>query len=59
MIKDALWCLYYGIWEFRFIKYGLLSNRLFQTIQDHGGWKEPQGSDKLLQKTLSSSFHME
>ena len=30
------------------LKYGLISNHLFQTTQEHGGWKEPQGNDKIL-----------
>ena len=30
------------------MKYGLLSNILFQRKQEHDGWKEPQGNDKHL-----------
>ena len=41
------------------MKYRLISNHLFQRTQDHGGWKEPQGNNKLLQKTLPSCCHME
>ena len=30
------------------VKYGLLSKRLFQRKQEHGGWKNLQGNNKLL-----------
>ena len=30
------------------MKYGLLSNHLFQRKQEHGGWKEHQDNEKLL-----------
>ena len=30
------------------LKYGLISNHLLQTTQEHGGWKEPHDNDKLL-----------
>ena len=48
-----LWYLYYTLtlvlvlWSEK-LKNGFISDHLFQTTQDHGGWKEPQGSNKLL-----------
>ena len=36
------------------MKYGLLSNHLFQRKQERGGWKEPQLNDKLLIKTMKN-----
>ena len=39
------------------MKYRLLSNHFFQRVQEHGGWTEPLGNNKLLWKTMSSSCH--
>ena len=41
------------------MKYGLLPDHLFQREQELGVWKEPEGNEKLLQETISSSYHME
>ena len=32
---------------------------MFQRKWEHGGWKESQGTDKPLWKTMSSSHHTE
>ena len=41
------------------MKHRLLSIRLFQRNQEHGGCKETQDMDKLLLKTIYFSYHME
>ena len=34
------------LWKYK-LKYGLISNHLFQTTQEHGDWKGPQANDEL------------
>ena len=36
-----------------------LSKHFFQRTQQHGGWKSPKNNDKLLWKTVSSSYYIE
>ena len=45
--------------EIAAIKYGVLSKHLFQRTQQNGGCSKPQGNNKFVSKTISSSYHME
>ena len=40
-----------GLWRQK-LKYRLISDHLFQTTQEHGSWKEPQGKTKFLQQNI-------
>ena len=41
------------------MKHRLISNHLYRRKEEHGGWKEPQGNDKIVfKKILPSSCNM-